>query len=102
MELVVVGAATYTFVSRVVTMFVLDTSIPRLFPPPFEYTLTVEPLIELKLKLADPSVPVPLYSIPVTTDVPPEEAVELFTEITQVRILALAEVVPPNTTPFNV
>jgi hypothetical protein len=83
-------------------MFVPETRIPRFTPPPLEYTFIVEPFNELNEKLADPSVPVPLHSTPITVDVPPVDAVELFTFTTDVRNFAVADVVPPNTMPFNV
>jgi hypothetical protein len=101
-EAVDTGCATYTFKSRVVTIFVPETRIPRLFPPPLEYTFIVEPFSELNEKLADPREPVPLHSTPVTVDVPMLDAVELLTVTTEVRNFAFAVVVPPKTMPFNV
>ena len=57
---------------------------------------------ELYEKLAAPRVPVPLHSIPVTVDVPTEDADELLTDKTRVLSFAFVVVVPPNTIPFSV
>jgi hypothetical protein len=65
-----VGAATYTFKSRLVNVFEDEMRTPRLFPPPLEYTLMVDPFRELKEKDADESEPVPDALTPVTSDVP--------------------------------
>ena len=62
----------------------------------------VEPLRELKEKLPEPRVPVPLLSTPVTILVPSEEAAELSTVSTHVRSLAVTDVVPPKTIPLRV
>ena len=84
MEVVILGWAIYIFKSRVVAILVLEIRIPRLFPAPFEYTFIVDPFIELNEKLAEPNVPVPLHSIPVTIDVPVELACALLTLRTMV------------------
>ena len=76
--------------------------MPRLGPLPFENTLIVEPFRELKEKLAGPRVPVPLHSIPLTIDVPPEDAAELSTVRTHVLSFAVTLVVPVKTMPFSV
>ena len=101
-EAVLVGAATYTFKSRVVTTFVFETSMPRLLPPPFERTLMVEPLRQLKEKDSEVNDPVPFASTPYTFDVPPTVAVELSTVKTEGRNLDVTDDVPPKTIPFNV
>ena len=75
---------------------------PRLFPAPLDKTLIVEPLSELNEKLADPRVPVPGESTPVTILVPDASAAELSTVRTQVRSLPVTDVVPPKTMPFSV
>jgi hypothetical protein len=97
-----VGRATYIFISRVEIIFVPVTRTPRFAPPPFEYTLIVDPFRELNENEAAVRAPVPDASMPVTTLVPPLEAAELSTVRTQVRSLAVALVVPLKRIPFRV
>jgi hypothetical protein len=79
-----------------------DTKIPRLFPPPLEYTLMVDPFKELNEKDEGESAPVPEAFTPVTADVPPVEAAELRTVKTHVRTFAVCAVVPGSEIPVRV
>jgi hypothetical protein len=79
-----------------------DTKIPRLFPPPLEYTLMVDPFKELNAKDEGESAPVPEAFTPVTADVPPVEAAELRTVKTHVRTLDVCDVVPGREIPVSV
>ena len=67
-----------------------------------EYTLIVEPLIQLNEKEAELNEPVPPASTPYTVDVPPEEAPELSTVNTEVRTLEVTVEVPAKTIPLSV
>jgi hypothetical protein len=54
----------------VVNVFDEETRIPRLFPPPLEYTLMVDPFRELNENDPGDKAPVPDALTPATSDVP--------------------------------